>query len=158
MTCCTSCLLTDKYPGISFSQEGLCSLCSQYKPFVPVGEEKLLQVFHETALRNRAPFDALVPLSGGKDSTYILHLAVNVFKLKVMTMTYDNGFLTPRALGNIDRAVKKSGVNHEFFRCEPHVLQEVYRTTLLASGDICGACDIATKAAVFYISKKTIFL
>ncbi len=131
-----------------FNHEGLCSLCAKQKAFVPAGEDKLKRIFFDAKAKKKE-YDALVPLSGGKDSTFILHLAVNVYKLKVLTMTYDNGFLSPLALENIQKAVKISGVKHLFFRPDANIQKKVYGGMLLQSGDFCGACDIATKASIW---------
>jgi tRNA(Ile)-lysidine synthase TilS/MesJ len=57
-----------------------------------------------------------VPLSGGKDSTYILHLAVNIYNLKAIAMTYDNGFMSELSLDNINNAVAITKVDHIFLK------------------------------------------
>lgn len=148
---CKKCLMNDSYPNISFNEYGECSLCTKQKLHCPIGEDKLIKIFDE--IKNKKfKYDALVPLSGGKDSTYILHLAVNIYKLKVIAMTYDNGFLTPIALENIDKAIKISKVDHVFYRPNLEVLKKIYRNMLLYTGDMCGACDIGTKANILKAS------
>lgn len=127
-------------------------MCTNPKQFKPLGEEKLLTIF-ESAKSTNAEYDALVPISGGKDSTYILHLAVNVYKLNVLTMTYDNGLLSDIALQNIESAIKATGVKHVFSRTNSMVQNKIYRHTFLHAGDICGACDIATKAHIFKVAQ-----
>jgi hypothetical protein len=149
MTICTSCILNDKYPGANFNDKGECSLCNTRKAFKPFGEDKLIEIFNK-AKRKNAEFDALVPLSGGKDSTYILYLAAKVYNLKVLAMTYDNGLFSQTALDNIDRALEITGVKHVFCKTDVEIQKKVYRNMLLKSGDICGACDIAT---ISYIHK-----
>jgi len=126
-------------------------MCSTYKVFEPYGENRLIRIFEDAKTKKRGEYDALVPLSGGKDSMYILYLAVKVYKLKVLTMTYDNGFLSPLALENIQRAVKKLNVKH--IVCQPNhdVLKSVYKSMLLHSGDICGACVIAIKSNIYKV-------
>lgn len=143
MTICTSCILNDKYPEIKFNDKGECSLCSSRKTFKPLGEDKLIDIFNKAKSKN-AEFDALVPLSGGKDSTFILYLATKVYKLRVLAMTYDNGLFSQTALDNIERALEITGVKHVFCKTDFEIQKKVYRNMLLKSGDICGACDIAT--------------
>jgi glucosamine--fructose-6-phosphate aminotransferase (isomerizing) len=113
MKTCNKCLLDEKYPQLTFNDKGVCSLCSSNKVFKPIGEKALLEIFEAAKSKNKE-YNALVPLSGGKDSTYILHLAVNVYKLKVLAMTYDNGLFGQLALENIERAIKITGVKHIF--------------------------------------------
>jgi tRNA(Ile)-lysidine synthase TilS/MesJ len=113
----------------------------------------LLEIFESAKKNEKSKYDALVPISGGKDSTYILHLAVNVYKLNILTMTYDNGLFSQIALDNIDRALKKTRVDHVFRKPDKEILLKIYRTMLLESGDICGACDIGTKVNIFKVAE-----
>ncbi len=152
MKTCDKCILDDNYPQISFNEKGICSLCSDKKTFTPRGEDKLLKKF-QNAKNKQAPYDALVPLSGGKDSTYILHLAVNVYNLKVLTMTYDNGLFSQLALDNIQCAINITKVKHVFCKPDFEIQRKVYQNMLRFSGDFCGTCDIATKAHVLKVAK-----
>lgn len=152
MRACNKCILTDAYPGLSFNEEGTCSMCSSHHVFEPYGEEKLMQIIELKKSKKRGEYDALVPLSGGKDSMYILYLAVKVYKLKVLTMTYDNGFVSQLALDNMTRAVERMGVKLIVCKPDNNVLRKIYKNMLLASGDICGACGIAIKASMFKVA------
>ena len=152
MKVCKKCILTDAYPGLSFNEGGACSFCAANHVFEPYGEDKLLRILAEAKARKKGAYDALVPLSGGKDSMYILYLAVEVYKLKVMTMTYDNGFTSELAVANMDRAVRKMNVRHVVCKPDADVLKRIYKNMLLRSGDVCGACGIAIKAQMFKVA------
>lgn len=151
MQTCKRCIINDNYPYTTFNNEGICSLCSSQKQFTPKGEGELLKIFQKVKNR-KTQYDALVPLSGGKDSMYILHLAVNVYKLNVLTMTYDNGLLSQLALDNIQRAIDITKVKHVFCKPDFEIQKKVYQNMLKLSGDFCGACDIATKANVLKVA------
>ena len=152
MKVCSKCILTDAYPNVSFGEDGVCSMCSSNHVFTPLGEDKLMDVLNTVKAKKRGEYDALVPLSGGKDSMYILYLAVNVYNLKVMTMTYDNGFVSQIAVDNMERAVKKMNVKHVVCKPDETVLRKIYKNMLLRSGDICGACGIAIRASMFKVA------
>ena len=50
---CTSCLLPDSFPGISFDEEGVCNYCHEQPPFEEYGEDafvELLQPSPETTI------------------------------------------------------------------------------------------------------------
>ena len=151
---CKKCILTDAYPGLTFNEDGICSLCSSNHVFKPYGEDQLIRIMNAAKARKRGEYDALVPLSGGKDSIYILYLAVKVYHLKVMTMTYDNGFASQLALDNMARAVEKMQVKHVVCKPDANVVRRIYKNMLLRSGDICGACGIAIKANMFKVAKE----
>ena len=152
MKVCSKCILTDAYPGVTFGDDGVCSMCSSKKEFTPIGEDSLVQILNAAKAKKRGDYDALVPLSGGKDSMYILYLAVKVYNLKVMTMTYDNGFVSQIATDNMERAVKEMNVKHVVCKPDETVLRKIYKNMLLRSGDICGACGIAIRASMFKVA------
>ena len=149
---CKKCILTDAYPKLTFNEEGVCSLCSSNHVFEPYGEDKLIRILETAKAKKRGEYDALVPLSGGKDSMYILYLAIKVYNLKVLTMTYDNGFVSPLAIENMERAVEKMKVKHIVCKSDNEVLKKICKNMLLRSADICGACGIAIKAHIYKVA------
>ena len=155
MKTCVKCILNDQYPGLTFNEEGECSFCEKDQYFKPIGEQALVDEFEnarQTARKRKLDYDVLVPLSGGKDSTFMLYLAARKYKLRVLAMTYDNGFLSPLALKNIQTTVKNAGAHHIFYHPDPAILKNVYRTMFRYTGDICGACDIGTNTSILKVS------
>lgn len=149
---CKNCLLHEKVYNVSIDENGLCNYCSGYTKHKPHGENKLLHIFEKAKKKNRS-YDALVPISGGKDSTYVLYLAVKKYKLNVLTYTIDNGFMSELALQNIENAVKSCGVDHIWFRYDEVLLKKLYRTALVYSGEICGVCGTAIERTMLKISE-----
>jgi hypothetical protein len=49
-------------------------------------------------------YDCVIPVSGGKDSTYVLYYAVKKLGLKVICVNYDSGFQSKLAMRNMKRA------------------------------------------------------
>lgn len=154
MQTCTKCIVNDSYPDIKFDANGVCSLCKNKKTYISNvnSDKELLEIFDKVKKRG-LQFDALVPLSGGKDSTYILYLAVEVYKLNVLAMTYDNGFLSNLAWSNIQNAIERTKVKHIVCKPNLEIQKKIYRNLLLLSGDMCGACDIGTKANILKTAK-----
>jgi hypothetical protein len=56
--------------------------------------------------------DCIVPFSGGRDSTYALHLIKEELNLNPITLTYDWGMVTDLARRNIARACGELGVEN----------------------------------------------
>ena len=54
----------------------------------------------------------IVPLSGGRDSSYALHIIKKELKMSPITMTYDWGMVTDLARRNQARVVGNLGVEH----------------------------------------------
>ncbi len=50
--------------------------------------------------------------SGGKDSTYTLWLLTEVYGLRMLAFTFDNGFVSPTAMDNMRTVGERLGVDH----------------------------------------------
>ena len=69
---------TINFPFIKFDKNGVCNICKYHKPRKLFGKERLFQFANEIEKSN---VDCLVPLSGGRDSTYAIHYIKNILKL-----------------------------------------------------------------------------
>lgn len=99
---CTRCIIPQTFPGISFNKEGVCSLCQKRISSLPLlGEKKLLEILRT---RKGRTYDCVVPLSGGKDSTYVLYYAVKKLNLRAIAVNYDSGFQSDLGKQNMEKA------------------------------------------------------
>ncbi|MFC2100699.1 hypothetical protein ACFLRZ_02595 [Bacteroidota bacterium] len=148
---CSKCLLSEHITGVQIGVDSVCNYCSAYIPFSSIKKSKLLRQFEKAKKKGRI-YDALVPLSGGKDSSYVLYLAVKKYKLKVLTYTFDNGFMSELSRTNINSAIKTCEVDHIWIKHDTRLLYELYRTALINSGEICGICGIGIERSMLKIS------
>ncbi len=148
---CVRCVMPENYPGIAFDAEGVCSFCRYFEAhwgsWVASAKEqarseaKLRRIF-EAAKRKGKPYDALLGISGGKDSSYCLYLCHKVYGLKVLTFTRDNGFLSDEAKQRIERLVEAFGVPHLYhgdpltFKLAPVFMRK--------TGHFCAPCELST--------------
>ena len=115
---CYKCLLPASMPGITFNANGVCNYCLEYennfKNWDEIKERKKVefQKILWKAQKLKRAYDCLVPLSGGKDSTYVLYLCSKIYKLKTLAVTFDNGFLSDLAKENITNALKFTDAEH----------------------------------------------
>ncbi len=143
---CTRCILTDDVPGVVIGADGTCSVCKGHDarhgdwPRIRARRAAEFEGLVRAARRAGRTYDALVPLSGGKDSTYVLYLARRVYGLRTLAVTYDNGFLTPHARKNITRALDALGSDHVTVRLGWPLQQALYRHFFLRTGFFCPAC------------------
>ncbi len=149
---CKKCLLHTGLPGVEIDSEGLCKYCRKNEPFVPIGEDKLKKIFNNAQKKN-PQYDALVPLSGGKDSTYVLYLACKKYNLNVLTYTFDNGFISDFAKKNIETSTNNCSCDHIWVKPSQDLIDELYSITLKQSGEICGICGIGIERSMLKISE-----
>jgi glutamine---fructose-6-phosphate transaminase (isomerizing) len=108
---CAKCLLTETMPYIVFDSDGVCNYCHTYKPRNhPKPLEELVELV-KPYRRSEGP-DCIVPLSGGRDSCYGLHLIVKELGLRPLTFTYDWGMVTDLGRRNISRMSSELGVEN----------------------------------------------
>lgn len=108
---CTRCILPDTMPYIKFDEEGVCNYCKSYTPRnKPRPKEELFELVEKYRRSNGN--DCIIPFSGGRDSCYGLHLAVEELKMKPVTYTYDWGMVTDLGRRNISRMSAQLGVEN----------------------------------------------
>lgn len=113
---CTRCVLPETFPYIAFDQEGVCNYCRSYRPrYAGMHPEATRKAFIESLERYRrggTEPDVIVPFSGGRDSSYGLHLIKKEFGLRPVTFTYDWGMVTDLARRNVARLCGQLGIQN----------------------------------------------
>lgn len=108
---CSKCILPETMPFIQFDSRGICNYCNNYKSRnKPKPVEELLNLIE--GYRRSIGDDCIVPFSGGRDSSYALHLIVKELKMKPITYTYDWGMVTDLGRRNISRMCSMLGVEN----------------------------------------------
>ena len=108
---CSKCILPETMPFIEFDEKGVCNYCNTYKPRNnPRPKEDLFDLVKP--YRKQDTIDCIVPFSGGRDSSYALHLVVNELKMNPIAYTYDWGMVNDLGRRNISRMCSKLGVEN----------------------------------------------
>ncbi len=147
MSNCRNCLLPEGVFDVVLDEQGTCNYCDFYEKHRamfadPAALEARLREKLDTC-RGQYDYDAMVGISGGKDSAYVLCTLIEKYGLKVLAVTYENGFLTDYAKRNVEQIVKTLGVEHEYYYPNWNVHREFYRAALMKFGDPCLACFIS---------------
>jgi len=153
MKTCERCILNERYHYIKFNEKKLCNYCINYDKYKEkIEDEKHLKKLFKKRIekiRGRNEYDCLVGISGGKDSSYVLHMLKNNYKLNVLAYTFDNGFLTDYAKSNIKNLVKKTGVDHFFYKTEWNFQKNLYKKFMKIQGIPCKGCSLGAYGTSF---------
>ena len=115
---CSNCIMDTSDPNIKFDEKGVCERCNDYYnhilPIWSKGEGKQSELNAivdkiKKAGKNK-PYDCILGISGGLDSSYMLHFAVKKLKLRPLVFHIDAGWDIPFAEENIKKMVAKLGV------------------------------------------------
>jgi len=109
---CSNCLFPETKPDLSFNDEGVCSACTaaELKDQGIDWEERAKQ-FHEIVDHYRLPkektgWDCIVPVSGGKDSTYQAYFMKEVCGLNPLCVCFETTMVTALGQANLDNLTK----------------------------------------------------
>lgn len=117
---CTKCILPETFPGIEFDENGVCNYCLDYEPVKVYGEEVFVKVLDKYMGKGKK-YDCVVPISGGRDSTFVLHQMMIKYKMRVLGLSVDSGAITPEGCRNIERATEILNVDHVWIRDENQI-------------------------------------
>jgi N-acetyl sugar amidotransferase len=152
---CTRCVMPDTKPDLHLDEEGVCSACRSYEFRKTIDwasrNVELIQVLDRYRSKDGSNWDCIVPVSGGKDSTYqvvrMLQLGLN--PLCVTATTCDTSAIGRRNIENI----KHLGVDYVEMSPNPRIRAKLNRVGLTQVGDISwpehvGIFTIPVRAAV----------
>jgi amino acid adenylation domain-containing protein len=136
---CNVCGMPSNYPGISFNQNGICNMCSEYETYKnkTVSYFRTIDDLQTDMTKGRGDYDCLVLYSGGKDSTYMLCRLVEM-GYRILIFTLDNGYLFETARENIEAAVGHLGVDCEIHT--PDSMTSILSESLHLYSNVCNGC------------------
>jgi N-acetyl sugar amidotransferase len=135
---CTRCVMPATKPDLQMDAEGVCSACRYFERRAEIDwdarQRELKTILDRYKSKNGDNYDCLIPVSGGKDSTYqvikMLELGMNPLCVTATTcMLSDIG---ARNITNL----KKQGVDYIEYSPNPIVRRKLNKVGLLQVGDI----------------------
>jgi hypothetical protein len=107
---CTRCLMDISDPEIQFDERGVCNHCHDYDRLaqqrVLSGEAGLRYLERLTEQIKQEgqgkPYDCVMGVSGGVDSTYVAYVAKTKLGLRPLAIDMDNGWDSELAVKNIE--------------------------------------------------------
>jgi N-acetyl sugar amidotransferase len=116
---CTNCVMDTSDPDISFDNDGVCDHCNDFHQNLQprwqtneIGRRELNSIIENILLSGKGKeFDCLLGISGGVDSSYMLHMAVREFGLRPLVFHVDGGWNSELAVHNINVMIDKLGVD-----------------------------------------------
>lgn len=138
--CSVSVMDTIADPDISFDENGICNYYHEYIKGEAEqvlkgkeGEQRLLQIIDKIKIAGKGkPYDCIVGLSGGADSTYLALLAKQR-GLRPLLVHFDYGWNSEIAVGNIEQAVKNTGFDLYTFVMDWPEFKDILRAYFKAS-------------------------
>jgi len=143
---CLRCILPESLPSVKLDEKGVCRHCNNYqKDFSDWNEIKNDRKKEFEAQIKRVKglhreYDCLIPLSGGKDSTFALYICSKIYGMKCLCVTFDNGFFSDYAQENIKNAIAATDADHIYYKINRKTLLGLYGLFLKKCGNLCPVC------------------
>ncbi len=158
MRYCTRCV----YPAIAatpltFDENGVCSGCRVADQAASIDWDARLPMLVELfdGVRGIGNYDVIIGVSGGKDSYFQTHVAVNELGLKPLLVTYHGNNYVPEGEFNLNRMREIFDVDHIIVRPSVDALAKMNRIGFKLQGDMnwhahCGIFTVPIQIAVRY--------
>jgi len=144
--------------GIEFDEMGICRGCqsSEQKMHINWVErqnelEKLLDYYKSRSANN---YDCIVPISGGKDSTFQLHVLTKQYDLKPLALTFNHNWYTETGKFNLWNTIEKMNVDHIMFTPSRGLVNKLATKSLYKIGDSCWHCHAGIPAFTLQTAVK----
>jgi N-acetyl sugar amidotransferase len=158
---CTRCIYDAKVPSISFDDDGVCNYCKMHDDLdrrYPTGAEgkKIVEAIVEEIKRAgvRKKYDCIVGVSGGCDSSYMLHMAIEM-GLRPLAVHFDNTWNSAIATQNIYNVLNALNVDLYTLVANNKEYEDVYRAFMLSGvQDVEAPTDIALTTTLYIAAEK----
>lgn len=135
---CMRCVLPETKPDLFIDEEGICSACRYFEKRPTINWQKRKEEFLEITAKYRSEdgsnYDCIVPVSGGKDSTYQV-LTLLKMGLRPLCVTATTCQLTAIGRRNIENLMNL-GVDYIEYTTNPKVRKKLNKIGLVEVGDI----------------------
>lgn len=155
---CTRCFMPETQEGLEFDDLGICRACisAEQKMHINWHEKgKQLDRIIDKAKQDAGDgYDCIVPISGGKDSVFQLHILTKVYDLRVLAVTFSHNWYSEIGWYNLTNALEEFNVDHMMFTPNRSLVNRTARKSLQEIGDSCWHCHAGVGSFPLQIAVK----
>ena len=158
---CKRCVMDTAASTIVFDKDGECNFCKLHdgmdKNFPLHGDESNLLpgILNDTKAKgNGKKYDCVLGISGGRDSTYLLYLAMK-WKLNPMVVHFNDGWGNPVCGENMKKATDKLGMDFKIVTSDWRESKDIKIAFLKASvPEMDLGTDLGIAATLYSVAAK----
>lgn len=109
---CSKCLLPETFPNIIYDLNQVCNYCNNHVAKQLKTKDELIDLLSNYKLATNDKPDCVIPFSGGRDSSYVMHYVKKELGMNPIAFSYDWGMLTDLSRRNQSRMCSKLGIEH----------------------------------------------
>jgi N-acetyl sugar amidotransferase len=158
MKYCTRCCMPESQEGTVFDEMGICRACQSSEQKIHINwverEKKLRSIFEEAKRKAGDNYDCIIPISGGKDSMFQMHVLKEVYDMKPLAVTCNHNWYSKTGWYNLFNFLEKFNVDHIMFTPNRGLVNRLAKKSLSEIGDVCWHCHAGPPAFVLNIAVK----
>ncbi len=148
-------------PSIRFNAEGVCNFCDMHDemeakyPLNAQGEQQLAAIVADIKKAGEGKrYDVVCGTSGGRDSTWVLYVAVRRLGLRPLVVHFDNGWNSAIAVRNIHNACRTLDLDLETYVVDWEEFRICRRPSFWSTPDVEVPTDVAIHAVMQALAVK----
>lgn len=157
MKYCKKCLQPNTRPGIVFNEDGICGACLWEEEKKKINwkkrEQELQDIADRAKCRAKGAYDAVIGVSGGKDSTFQAFYAKEILGLRVLCVNSEPADITPIGVHNIEN-LKNHGFEVISINPNRKLTAKLMRHDFLKYGNPIKCTEYALYASAYIIANK----
>ncbi|SCY86778.1 N-acetyl sugar amidotransferase [Alkaliphilus peptidifermentans] len=160
MKYCKKCLQPDTRPGIKFNEDKICYAClyeeEKKKIDWETRKKELIEITEwakEKSEENCAPYDCVIGVSGGKDSTLQAIYAKEKLGLKVLLVNCEPDEITEVGKHNIENLIQK-GFDIIKMRPNPQIMKKITKDAFYRYGNPVKPSEYPLWASAYIIALR----
>ena len=125
---------------VEFDENGICSGCATASQKIEVDwnrrKKQFQNLLDQYQNNSNSNYDCIIPVSGGKDSYFQVHMVKNVFKMNPLLVTYNANNWTKTGYENLHNMRDAFGCDHIFFTPSIDLIKRMNRIGFKLMGDM----------------------
>lgn len=155
---CTRCCMPETNEGMAFDEMGICKACRSSEQKMRIDwrarQEAMRRILEDAKAKAGDNYDCVVPISGGKDSAFQLHILVKVFGMTPLAVTFSHNWFTETGKQNLQTMLEKLQVDHMMYTPNRGLVNKLARRSLPMIGDSCWHCHAGVWSYPFHVAVK----
>ncbi|MSR70981.1 N-acetyl sugar amidotransferase, partial [Candidatus Kaiserbacteria bacterium] len=125
--------------GVVFDELGICRACQSSEQKIHINwvdrEKNLRKILDEAKAKAGNNYDCIVPISGGKDSAFQLHVLTKIYGMKPLCVTFSHNWWSESGWYNLQNSLEKFNVDHIAFTPNRALINRLAKRSIEGIGD-----------------------
>ena len=143
---CNRCCLPETWEGIEFDNYNICKICRLSEDKMNINwslrQSKLKKILYKYKSKNKKNYDCLLPISGGKDSTFQSYVLKKKYDLNPLCVTHGQNWMTKTGRFNLENCLQQFDLDHLIFIPSRGLINQIAKKSVFNIGDACWHCHI----------------